>query len=172
MRGSRAMTTCVSVKFDDHGWESAVFFELGGKACAADRAVLAAATAPLAISLEADLIENTTAAVVMLRFEIMTQPDSPLAGEVLIAPGLGNLQFETLTNLTRQASLGFYFADANYQVIHRQRIVLRDQERLGYRGILDDAVQHDAVIRLAGKYDAAAALKDITSHYASHVESA
>ena len=170
MRASRAMTTCVPVQFDGQDWESAVFFELGGKPCADDRQVLAQRSKPVPIALEADLIENQTAAVVMLRFEVMTREDNPLAGEVLVAPGLGNIQFETLTHLGKQPSLGFYFSDANYRVIFSQRIVLRDQERAGYRGLLEDAVAHDAVIRLTGRYDAKAALKEITSHYASHVE--
>lgn len=172
MRATRAMTTCITVEFDDTGWESAVFFELGGKACAADRTVLENTGSPLPIALEADLIENPTAAVVMLRFEVMTNDANPLAGEVLIAPGVGNIQFETLHNLTTQDALRFYFADANYNIIHSQRIGLQDRERAGYKGILDDAISHDAVIRLAGKYDAMAALKEVTSHYASHVEPA
>lgn len=164
------MTTCVSVEFDDGEWESAVFFELGGKACAADREILSGSSKPLPVVLEADLIENASAAVVMLRFEVMTRPDNPLAGEVLIAPGIGHIQFETLNNLTRQNTLRFYFSDANYRVIHSQQLVLRDEERAGYKELLDDATRHDAMIRLSGRYDARAALKEITSHYATHVD--
>ncbi len=63
----------------------------------------------------------------------------------------------------------FYFADGNYNVIHSQQLGLGNAERGGYRSLLDDAVSHDALIRLSGKYDAVAALKEVTSHYAAHI---
>ncbi len=163
------MTTCLPIELDDTLWQSAVFFELGGKECASDRKVLNQTQSPLPIGLEADLIEQETAAVVMLRFEVMTELETPLAGEVLILPGIGNIQFETLNYLTKQSHLPFFFADGSYRVIHSQRVVLGDQERSGYRSILDDAVSHDAMIRLSGRYDAMTALKAVTGNYAKHV---
>ncbi len=163
------MTTCLPIEMDDTVWQSAVFFELGGKECEQDRKVLLHTQQPLPIALEADLIEQDTAAVVMLRFEVMTGLATPLAGEVLILPGIGNVQFETLNYLANQSHLPFYFADGAYHVIHSQQVVLRDQEREGYRSILDDAVSHDAMIRLSGRYDAMAALKAVTGNYASHI---
>ena len=86
MRQSGAMTTCVPLEFDQGGWQSTVFFELGGKECKEDRRLLRKTTSPLAIGIEADIIEHTNAAVVMLRFEVMTTRDNPLVGEVLLAP--------------------------------------------------------------------------------------
>jgi hypothetical protein len=172
MAASGAMTTCVPVEIDQDIWESAVFFELGGAECAEDRKIMQASQKAFPVSLEADLIECQTAAIVMLRFEVMTCSDSPLAGEVLVAPGVGNVQFETIENLTRQESLKLFFSDEKYKVIHSQQIILRDQERQGYKGILEDAVRHDAMVRLTGRYDAIAALKEVTSHYATHVPKA
>lgn len=169
MRASGAMTTCVPLEFDKNIWESAVFFELGGEECKEDRRIMQESKTVFPVSLEADLIECQTAAVVMLRFEIMTRSDNPLAGEVLIAPGIGNIQFETIQNLTHQQALKFYFSDRAYNVIYSQQIVLQDQERGGYKSILDDAVRHDAMVRLTGRYDAIEALKEVTSHYATHV---
>lgn len=163
------MTTCLPVRMDGAGWESAVFFGLEGQECEADRQVLAATDDPLPVALEADVIECGTAAIVMLRFEIATRKDDPLAGEVLLAPGRGKVQFETLNNLTVQDHLRFFFGDGQYRVIHSQQLRLGEQERQGYRGILEDAVQHDAMIRLTGRYDADAAMKEVTSHYATHV---
>ena len=163
------MTTCVPVEFDRNEWESAVFFELGGVECTEDRALMRSASDTFQVSLEADMIPCQTAAVVMLRFEVMTRHDNPLAGEVLVAPGIGHVQFETIENLTRQDSIRFFFGDEKYNVIHSQQIILRDQERQGYKGILDDAIAHDAMIRLTGRYDAVAAMKEVTSHYATHV---
>ena len=160
------MTTCVPVQLDQGEWRSAVFFELGGKECKEDRCLLHAARQPLPVSLEADLIECASAAVVMLRFEILTRAESPLAGEVLVAPGLGNIHFETISNLTRQQVLDFFFGDGVYSVIYAQQVLLQDRERQGYQSILDDAIRHDAMIRLTGRYDAMTALKEVIGNYA------
>lgn len=159
------MTTCVPVEFDDGSYESTVYFDLGGEECGFDRMVLGKATSPLAVNLEAELIEHAKASVVMLRFEIVTKSGDPLAGEVLIVPGLGDVQFDTLKCLSTQRNLKFYFSDENYNVIHSQQLVLSDQERRGYAQILDQVISHDALIRLTGKYDAMAALREIVDLY-------
>ena len=166
MERSSAMTTCVPVEYDQNQWRSTVFFEVGGKECKGDRERLQQSTKPFAISLEADMIGNDSAAVVMLRFEIHVERENPLVGEVLVAPGMGDVQFETIAHLTRQPCLDFYFADAKYNVIHSQQLSLQDRERNGYQSILDDAVRHDAMIRLIGRYDAIKALKEIVANYA------
>lgn len=170
MRSGGVMTTCLPVRLNDDAWESAVFFGLGGTACERDRQTLAASESPLPVTLEADVIECATAAVVMLRFEIDTRGDSPLAGEVLLTPGQGKVQFDTLKNLTGQEHLRFFFADGQHRVIHSQQLRLGDRERQGYLGILEDAVRHDAMVRLTGRYDADAAMQEVTSHYATHVD--
>ena len=56
-------------------------------------------------------------------------------------------------------------------MIHSQQLQLGQRERDGYRSILGDAVKHDAMIRLTGRYDADAAMREVTSHYATHVAS-
>lgn len=165
MLQSGAMTTCVPLRFDNGSYESAVFFELGGDECQSDRAILGKSTSPLAIKLEAETIGHEKAGVVMLRFEILTKPDDPLAGEVLIVPGLGDVQFDTLRCLTTQDNLKFYFSDERFRVIHSQQLVLSDRERQGYSQILEEVISHDALIRLTGKYDAMAALTEIVDHY-------
>lgn len=169
MDENHVMTTCMPLEFDGAEWESVVFFELGGEECGTDREVLQTASGALPVILEGDIIECASAAVVMLRFEIMTDPADPLAGEVLLTPGAGSTQFDTLELLTRQPTLRFYFSDANYQVIHSQQLVLGEQEHQGYRAMLDDAVSHDALIRLSGRYDAAAAMAEVTAQYATRL---
>ena len=165
MRLSGAMTTCVPLQFDDGLWQSTVFFELGGKQCKEDRRTLRNTKSPLPIGIEADIIEHTHAAIVMLRFEVMTSKDNPLVGEVLLAPGMGEVQFETLKHLSTQPQLKFYFGDSAYYVIHSQQISLGDPEHQGYQSLLDDAVSHDALIRLSGKYDGMRALHEVVDHY-------
>ena len=165
MLQSGAMTTCVPLEFDDGSFESTVFFELSGDECEFDRLILSKSTSPFGINLEAELIEHASASVVMLRFEIMTQPDDPFVGEVLIVPGLGDIQFDTLKYLSTQQNLKFYFSDDRFNVIHSQQLLLSDRERQGYSQILEEVISHDALIRLTGKYDAMAALSEIVDHY-------
>ena len=165
MQQSGALTTCVPVEFSDGRLESTVFFELSGDECEFDRQILKKTRSPLGIKLEAELIEHARASVVMLRFEILTHADDPLAGEVLLVPGLGNVQFDTLKYLGSQQYLKFYFSDDEHNVIHSQQLVLSDQERQGYAQILEEVISHDALIRLTGKYDAMAALSEIVDHY-------
>lgn len=169
MRSGGVMTTCLPVRLDDGQWESAVFFGLGGPECRDDRRILRQSRNPVPVALEADVIECGNAAVVMLRFEVATRPEDPLAGEVLLTPGLGDLQFRTLEHLVAQRYLRLFFADGSYRVIHTQQLRLGQRERDGYRAILDEAVKHDAMVRLTGRYDAAAAMREVTSHYATHV---
>jgi hypothetical protein len=165
------MTTCLPVRLDHGDWESAVFFDLGGSECVRDRQVLEAGDGPCPIGLEADVIECATAAIVMLRFEVATRAGDPLAGEVLLTPGVGDVQFETLRNLTEQNHLRFFFGDEEHRVIHSQQLSLGERKHGGYRGILQDAVRHDAMVRLSGRYDAEAAMREVTRHYATHVAS-
>lgn len=165
MRQSGAMTTCVPVRFDGGPWETAVFFEIGGKECRKDRRVLRRTLSAVPIVAEMDMIEHSSAAVVMLRFEVLTDEHSPLVGEVLLTPGLGDVQFDTLRHLGRQPQIRWYFADASYQVIHAQQSSLHDSERAGYYSLLQRAVKHDALIRIKGRYDAQTAIREVLSHY-------
>ena len=166
MRKNGAMTTCVPVQFDNAIWQTAVFFEIGGKECKEDRRFLRKANTTVAIAIEADLINHANASVVMLRFEVMTQPQSPLVGEVLLTPGLGEVQFDTIKYLSEQQQIRWFFGDSAYQIIHTQQTSLRDQERAGYAEILQEAISHDALLRMTGKYDANKAIDEVVSNYA------
>ncbi len=165
MRNSGAMTTCIPVQFDNGVWETAVFFEVGGKECKDDRRTLRKLKSTLPISVEADIINHTNASVVMLRFEVLTRADSPLVGEVLLTPRLGAIQFDTLKHLTEQRNIRWYFGDSSYNVIHSQQTALYDHERQGYYDLLQEAISHDAMIRMTGKYNAANAVSEVASHY-------
>jgi len=165
MRNNGAMTTCVPVQFDNGIWESAVFFDVGGKACKDDRQALRKTQTPVPISVEADIINHTNASVIMLRFEVFTRANNPLIGEVLLTPGLGDIQFDTVKHFTEQRNIRWYFGDSAYSVIHSQQTPLHDHERTGYGELLQEAISHDALVRLTGKYDALAALNEIVSHY-------
>jgi len=167
MKESGAMTTCSMVQFDHGSWEAAVFFEVGGKECSKDRRILKRSRSPFDVAIEADLIDHASASIYMLRFEVMTEPENPLVGEVLLAPGLGGIHFDVLDNLTRQENLRFFFGDGAYRVLFSQQTRLIDKERAGLHELLNNAVSHDALIRLTGRYDATHAMSEIVDHYAS-----
>jgi hypothetical protein len=166
MRNNGAMTTCVPVQFDNGVWESAVFFEVGGKECKDDRRCLRKTRTALPVTIETDLISHANGSIVVLRFEVETQKANPLVGEVLLVPGLGDTQFDTLKNLTEQKQIRWYFGDAAYEVIHSQQTGLFDHERQGYADVLQEAVNHDAMLRLTGKYNATSAIEEVCSNYA------
>jgi hypothetical protein len=166
MHDSGAMITCVPVQFDNGEWESAVFFEVGGKQSREDRRVLRKIKTALPVTLEGEVISHANGSIVMLRFEVLTNKSNPLVGEVLLAPGLGNTQFDTLKLLSEQRQLRWYFGDANYSVIHSQQTTLFDHERQGYADLLSEAVTHDALLRVTGKYNATSAIEEVCSNYA------
>ena len=166
MRASGAMTTCTMVQYDDGNWEAAVFFELGGKQCRKDRRILKRSRSPFDVAIDADVIDHASASIYMLRFGIMTKPDNPLVGEVFLAPGLGGVHFYVLDSLRKQESLRFIFGDGDYRILFSQQTMLDDRARRGLLTLLNDAVSHDARIRMTGHYDANKALSEIIQRYA------
>ena len=70
MRNSGAMTTCVPVQFDNGVWETAVFFEVGGKECKDDRRTLRKLNSTLPISVEADIINHTKTGLVLNVYQL------------------------------------------------------------------------------------------------------
>jgi hypothetical protein len=165
MEATGATTTCVAVQIDKGEWETAIFFQVGGPESKVDRRILTHSTNPIPTSVEADLIEHEAATVVLLRLEVQTVADDPLVGEILIAPGHTESQFETLKWLTRQHRLLWFFADRAYWIIHSQQSHWGDAERAGFKQLLADVTHHDALIRVTGRYDANAALQSIVANY-------
>ncbi len=165
MKQSGSMTTCVPIQTDYGGWETAVFFQLAGPECEGDRRIVRNTKTSISIGVEVDLIEHSNAGIAVLRFEVHTVPDNPMVGEVLLAPGQGGTQFESLENLRTQNSIKWYFGDEAYRVIHSQQTPLHPHQREGFSDLLKDCVRHDAMIRATGQYNAIAALTEVSSHY-------
>ncbi len=165
MKGAGAAVTCMPVRLDGAEWETAFFFHLAGPESKADRRVLSHSRAPLTVGIETDLIAHESAAVVVLRLEVFTLPDDPLAGEILLTPGGSTSHFESLQTLTRQSRLSWFFADADFRVLHSQQHALADAQRAGFDELLRDAVSHDALIRVTGRYDHQAALAAVVANY-------
>lgn len=165
MKEAGALVTCLPVQFDKGTWETAFFIHVDGPECKRDRRILSRLDHPIAIGMEADLIEHENASVVVIRLEVHTQPDNPMAGEILLTPGEVVSHFETLELLSEQDRVSWFFANGDYEVIHSQQCPIDEIQRQGYADLLRDAVRHDAVVRCTGRYDANASLSSVTASY-------
>ena len=165
MRQGGAAATCVPVRLDESGWQAALFLQLAGPECKADRRIVSRTEGPLPVGMEADLIKAEHASVVMLRAEVYTRADDPMVSEILMTPGMGDSHFEALKLLTAQPRLHWFFGDETYWLMHSQSHPLDSEQRSGFAELLDEAIGHDAVVRLTGRYDAGAALTSIASQY-------
>ena len=165
MRESDSTATCLPCVFDVGQWETAVFFRLIGPESKKDRRLLSQASGPIPLSLETDLIETETAAVILLSVEALTHSDDPLIGEILLTPGGSKAHFESIQLLASQPRLCWFFSDADFRVIHSQQMPLGKDHHGHFEDLLRDAVRHDALIRCTSTYDAQQALSSVVSKY-------
>lgn len=165
MRTGGAAATCVPVQLDGEQWETAFFFHVAGPECKDDRRLMRKAGAPLQVGLETDLLETEHAAVVLLRPEVYTRANDPLTCEILLTPGEGGAHFEALKLLGAQRRMCWFFGDQAYWLVHSQQLPLDDEQRAEFSGLLRDALKHDTMVRLSGRYDSRAALGEIVRHY-------
>ncbi|MFQ5755085.1 MAG: hypothetical protein ACE5H7_03215 [Acidiferrobacterales bacterium] len=165
MQASGATVTCLPVRLDGNEWETALFFRLAGPECKRDRQVLAKTHRPLPVTLETNVLELPSAAVVTLRAEVHTLADDPLAGEILLTPGGSRTHFDALKLLSKQDRLCWFFGDEDFRQLHSQQNPLDVEQRESIDDLLRDAVRHDALVRSTGRYDAQAALSEVVVHY-------
>ncbi len=165
MRAGGAAATCLPVQLDGEQWETAFFFHVAGPECKDDRRVMRKSGAPFRVGFETDLIETEFAAVVVLRPEVYTRQDDPLTCEVLLTPGEGGAHFDALKLLGSQPRMCWFFGDQAYWLVHSQQLPLGDEQHAGFDGLLRDALKHDTMIRMTGRYDPQAALGEIARHY-------
>jgi hypothetical protein len=165
MRSAGAAATCLPVQLDQEYWETAFFFHLAGPECKEDRRLMRKQGGPLPAGLETDLIATEHASVVVLRPEIHTREDNPLSCEILLTPGEGEAHFDALKLLSKQSRICWFFCDQAYWTLHSQQLPLNDAQRHGFDELLRDALKHDTVVRMTGRYDAQAGLGEIVKHY-------
>ncbi len=166
MRASGAAATCVPVQIDHGRWESALFIHVAGPECKQDRYLLKRATTPTPASLQSEFLSHERAAVVLFRVQALTIPDDPLAFEILLTPGKVSSHYECLKLLAQQARLCWFFGDTDYRVIQALDQEIGAEQHNNFETLAREAFAHDSVLRMAGKYDADAAVAEIVSHYA------
>lgn len=165
MRASGSAATCVAVCLDDDEWEAALFVQLAGDECKADRALIDSCAKPFAVGIETDVVRHEHAAVVVLRLEVHANPADPMIAEILLIPGGATDHFDVLKRLSRQVKLCWFFGDDSFNVIHAQQHPLAREQRADFDALLREVVGHDALVRCTGRYDAQAALAEIVAHY-------
>lgn len=165
MQANGAAATCVAVQLDGDDWEAALFIQLAGAECKADRRAIKQAQGPLPVGMESDLIETDTGAVVILRPELHTRSGDPFVCEILLTPGDGGAHFEALKLLSRQPRLTWFFGDQSHWILHSQQHPLESAQHGDFDALLRDALKHDTMVRMSKRYDARAALGDVVKHY-------
>ena len=65
--------------------------------------------------------------------------------------------------LSSQPELPLFIGDEYCNVLSRQRIVLSDAMRAGFKQLLDEALGRDAVIRMTGHYDPDKVFTDVVA---------
>ena len=170
MTASGAAATCIPVALDGGAQEAAFFINLAGPESKADRRVIRRWRGPLSLGLDSDVIETGHGAVVVLRPEVHTGPFDPLVCEILVTPGEGGAHFEALDLLSRQPRLTWFFGDRGFEIIRTQQHPLDGGQHEAFAALLKDALRHDAMTRMTGRYDARAALGEVARHYTLRTE--
>ena len=164
MREKDIAATCIPVQYDDRQWESAFFFHVSGPESKQDRRILKKQKITPAV-LMAELMTHASAAVVMLRVEVGTIMDDPLVFEILLTPGHVTMHYECLKLLARQERIRYFFSDSDYRILQEQEQEISDAQHQNFETLARESFAHDTMIRMAGKYDALAALSEIVARY-------
>jgi len=155
LHNAQVTVTCTLVQIDHGEWQAALFFVLPEKAKCMQSGKLINA-GPFTVAFDADLHEHDNATVIELGVEIATPPESQ-NGTLLFITGHSSHHFDVLKQLTQQSELTLFIGNEYCEVLAQQRVPLNQPLRSGLRGLLDEAVRRDALIRMTGHYDPDAA---------------
>ena len=164
MRDRDIAATCMPVQFNSETWEAAFFLHVAGPESKQDRRTLKQDGVTPAI-LMAELLTHANAAIVLMRLEVQTVIDDPLVFEILLTPGEFSMHYECLKFLAAQKRIRYFFADTDFRVLQEQEQEISDVQHEKFENLAREAFAHDSVLRMAGKYNAQAALTDVVAHY-------
>ena len=164
MREKDIAATCIPVQFDDDQWEAAFFFHVAGPESKQDRRILKKNKVTPAI-LMMELLTHEKASIVMMRVETQTVVDDPLVFEILLIPGEVSMHHECLKLLAQQQHIRYFFADSDYRVLQEQQQTISSVQHQHFETLAREAFARDSLMRMAGNYDAQAALSEVVSHY-------
>ena len=158
MHHAEITVSCMPVQIDGDDWQAAVFFVLAADAQCLDEGKLS--PGPFSVEIDADLHEHTNGSLIEIGIDIAT-PVEPSRGTLLFITGHSPAHFETVKLLSSQADIPLFIGDEYCNVLSRQRIILSDSMRAGFKQLLDEALGRDAVIRMTGHYDANKVFSDV-----------
>ncbi len=161
LHAANVTVTITPVQIDHGEWQAALFFVLAEDAACLNKGQLIG-RGPFTVGFDADLHEHHNATVIELGVEIATPPESQ-NGTVLFITGHSSNHFDGLKLMTEQDDLPLFIADAYCNVLSQQRVPLNQALKAGLRGLLDEAVRRDALIRMTGHYDPDAAFTAVLS---------
>lgn len=164
MRERDIAATCIPVQFGGEIWEAAFFFHVAGPESKQDRRTLKKHGVTPAM-LGTELLTHANAAVVLMRIEVQTVIDDPLVFEILLIPGEFSMHYECLKLLAKQRRIRYFFADTDFRVLQEQEQKINDVQHEKFESLAREAFAHDSVLRIAGKYNARAAITEVVSHY-------
>lgn len=164
MREKDIAATCIPVQFDDEQWQAAFFFHVAGPESKQDRRILKKNKVTPAI-LMVELMSHAKASIIMMRVEIQTVIDDPLVFEILLVPGEVSTHHECLKLLARQTHIRYFFADSDYRVLQEQQQTISNVQHEQFETLAREAFARDSLMRIAGNYDAQAALSEVVAHY-------
>jgi hypothetical protein len=170
MRKSGAAATCVPVQLEGPDWETALFIHVSGPECKQDRRILKSAREPTPATLSAELMTHANAAIIVLRLEVMTVIDDPLVFEILLTPGAVSSHYECVKLLAGQQRICWFFGDGDFRVLQAQEQTIDRDKHESFESLAREAFAHDSLVRIAGKFDAEAALAEVAAHYAPRSE--
>ena len=170
MRKSGAAATCIPVKLEGPQWETALFIHVAGPECEQDRRILKTARTPTPATLSAELMTHASASIIVLRLEVLTVVDDPLVFEILLTPGAVTSHYECVKLLAIQERICWFFGDSDFRVLQALEQVIDSDKHQRFEALAREAFAHDSLVRMAGNFNAEAALAEVAAHYTPRSE--
>jgi len=149
--------TCMPIQIDQGEWQAAFFYVLAPDApCLSGGQLLGG---PFTVGLDADLHEHENGTMIEIGIEIVT-PIEPSLGVMLFLTGHTSTHFDALNLLSDQADIPLFIGDQYCSTLWQQRVPVNEAFRTGIRGLINEAVTRDAVIRMTDRYDPDAVFAD------------
>ena len=149
--------TCMPVQIEKSEWCAAFFYIVASNAPCVQTGKLAGG--PFSVVFDADLHQHEHGTAIEIGLHITT-PIEPLQGTVVFLTGHSATHFDAVKMLSSQDDIPVFFGDQYCTLLYQQRVPLGDEHRAGFSQLLNEAVNHDALIRLTGRYDADAVFAD------------
>jgi hypothetical protein len=90
--------------------------------------------------------------------------------EILLTPGAINSHYECVKLLANQERICWFFGDGDFRVLQALEQVIDSDKHERFEALAREAFAHDSLLRMAGKFNAEAALAEVAAHYTPRSE--